>query len=378
MPDLWMDVDVALAEVPINLLPLIDDTDFKTREESVVYNQAGLDLVWNFVTTAGAMTQTAVTPTDTAGVYDFVSQLNGLYTIEIPASGGGTINNDTEGFGWFTGFATGVLPWRGPVIGFRAAGLNNLLIDTAYSATRGLSGTALPDAVADAATGLPVSDAGGLDLDTKLANTNEVTAARMAALTDWIDAGRLDLLLDAITAAVITNAAGADIAADIIAMKVDTAAILIDTMTTLQAELDAIQAAVITNAAGADVAADIIAMKAVADAIQVVTDKMVFTVANLLDSNMLAISGDAPAADKLEEGATALVLGVCEGVPTTTNIPSDLTETTIDHYKGRAVTFTTGAVAGQVTDVTGYAADGALTVTALTNAPAAADKFVLS
>jgi hypothetical protein len=37
-----------------------------------------------------------------------------------------------------------------------------------YSATRGLAGTALPAAAADAAGGLPVSDAGGLDLDTAL------------------------------------------------------------------------------------------------------------------------------------------------------------------------------------------------------------------
>jgi len=56
----------------------------------------------------------------------------------------------------------------------------------------------LPNAAADAPGGVPISDAGGLDLDTKLANTNEVTAARMAALTDWIDGGRLDTLLDAI------------------------------------------------------------------------------------------------------------------------------------------------------------------------------------
>lgn len=34
-----------------------------------------------------------------------------------------------------------------------------------YSATRGLTGTALPAAVADAAGGVPVSDAGGLDID---------------------------------------------------------------------------------------------------------------------------------------------------------------------------------------------------------------------
>lgn len=37
-----------------------------------------------------------------------------------------------------------------------------------YSATRGLAGTALPAADADAAGGLPISDAGGLDLDTAL------------------------------------------------------------------------------------------------------------------------------------------------------------------------------------------------------------------
>jgi len=129
MADLWMDVDAALSEVPINIMPLLDDGDFKSREESVVYNQAGLDLVWNFVTSAGAMSQTAVTPTDTAGDYDWVNQGNGMYSIEIPASGGASINNDTEGYGWFTGFATGVLPWRGPVIGFRAAALNDALID---------------------------------------------------------------------------------------------------------------------------------------------------------------------------------------------------------------------------------------------------------
>jgi len=74
-----------------------------------------------------------------------------------------------------------------------------------YSVTRGLSGTALPAAAADAAGGLPISDAGGLALDTQLANTNEVTAARMGALTDWINGGRLDLILDIIAADTTTD-----------------------------------------------------------------------------------------------------------------------------------------------------------------------------
>lgn len=199
MADIWMDVDTALSEVPVNVFPLTDDTDFKTRETSVAYDAAGMDLVWNFVTTAGAFTQTAVTPT-TGGSYDWTHQGDGMYTIEIPASGGASINNDTEGFGWFSGVATGVLPWRGPIIGFRASGINNKLIDDAYSTERGLAGTALPAAAADAAGGLPISDAGGLDVDTIL---GRITEARMGALTDWINGGRLDLILDAIAGDVV-------------------------------------------------------------------------------------------------------------------------------------------------------------------------------
>lgn len=77
-----------------------------------------------------------------------------------------------------------------------------------YSATRGLAGTALPNAAADAAGGLPISDAGALDLDAKLAHTEEVTVARMGALTDWIDGGRLDLLIDALLTRLTATRAG--------------------------------------------------------------------------------------------------------------------------------------------------------------------------
>jgi HK97 family phage major capsid protein len=99
--------NIALAEVPVNALPLLDDTDFKTRETAVAHNAAGMDLVWNFISATGAFTQTAVTPT-TGGVYDWTHQGDGIYTIEIPKSGGGSINNDAVGVGWFSGVATGV------------------------------------------------------------------------------------------------------------------------------------------------------------------------------------------------------------------------------------------------------------------------------
>ena len=114
--EIVMNVGVAVT-VPVNILPLLDDTDFKTRETAVAYNAAGMDLVWNFVTRAGVQTQTAVTPT-TGGDYDWSHKGDGMYNIEIPASGGASINNNAEGYGWFTGIATGVLPWRGPIIQF--------------------------------------------------------------------------------------------------------------------------------------------------------------------------------------------------------------------------------------------------------------------
>lgn len=139
------------------------------------------------------------------------------------------------------------------------------------SPTRGTAGTALPNAAADAPNGLPISDAGGLDLDAKLANTNEVTAARMGALTDWIDGGRLDLLLDVVKAktdnlpidpadeslliaatdAIMSRLgvpAGASVSADVAALKVDTAAILTDTGMTLEGHLTDIKGATFNGA----------------------------------------------------------------------------------------------------------------------------------
>jgi hypothetical protein len=127
MSKILMLVDTAVT-VPVNIYPLTDDTDFKSREVGIVYNQAGMDLVWNFVTKAGVITQTAVTPT-TGGDYDWTHSGDGMYKIEIPASSGASINNDAEGFGWFTGICTGVLAWAGPIIQFSPANVVNAIVD---------------------------------------------------------------------------------------------------------------------------------------------------------------------------------------------------------------------------------------------------------
>lgn len=129
MSVIWFDVDTALSEVAVNAAPIVDAATAATIKTDLAYNASGLALFWHFVTPAGAHTVTAVTPTS-GGAYDWAAQsTSGIYTIEIPASAGASINNDTEGFGYFTGVATGYLPWRSPTYGFRAAALNDALIE---------------------------------------------------------------------------------------------------------------------------------------------------------------------------------------------------------------------------------------------------------
>ena len=268
MCDLFVDVDTNVI-LPVNILPLLDDTDFKSIETAIVYNQAGLVLTWNFVTAAGVVTGNAITPT-TGGAFDWSEPLAdvGMYAIEMPASGqaAGT-NNDREGMGWFTGVATGVLPWRGPTIGFRRAALNDLFMDGStastnmedfFDGTGYAGGTAkLGVDVISISGDTTAADnaelmfdgtgyAGGsakLAVDVDTIKTQTVTCAAPVtvlasvgtAATSTAQTGDSFPLVSTevaeIYAAVITNAAGADIAADIIAVKADTAAILADTGT---------------------------------------------------------------------------------------------------------------------------------------------------
>jgi len=177
----------------------------------------------------------------------------------------------------------------------------------------------------------------------------------------------------------------ANLPADIDAILLDTGTTLDAAIAVVDANVDQIETAVITNAAGVDIAADIIALDTVADAIKVITDQIVFTVANQIDANMLAISGDATAADRLEAMMDGIIIAqVADASATTTAFAADgFTEATDDHFNGRLITFITGALTAQQTDITDYDAAGGpqgaqeLTVTALTEAPANNDFFVI-
>ena len=78
-------------------------------------------------------------------------------------------------------------------------------------------------------------------------------------------------------------------------------------------------------------------------------------------------------------GFASVISGSVASGATATNIPTNLSESTDDHYNGRTLTFTTGALKGQSSDITDYHGGAKeLVVTQLTEAPDQGDEFVIS
>jgi len=107
--------------------------------------------------------------------------------------------------------------------------------------------------------------------------------------------------------------------------------------------------------------------------------------AGRVHADATAISGSTDAADKLEASVETVVIGTVNTGNTaatqTTFVSDDITEATADHYNGRIVIWTSGNLAGLATDITDYELDGngegAFTVTAMVEAPANDDTFVI-
>ena len=86
--------------------PCIDDTDFKSLEEAIAYNAAGMDVSLIVEKTDGTTAVTAITLT-TAGTSDWTHKDGGYYEIEITAA-----QNAEEGIAYVRGVCTGVLPFE--------------------------------------------------------------------------------------------------------------------------------------------------------------------------------------------------------------------------------------------------------------------------
>jgi hypothetical protein len=88
--------------------PLVDDTDFKSLEESITYNAAGMDISLIIEKTDGTSTTTAITLT-TGGTSDWTHKDGGYYEVEITS-----VQNAEEGIAYVRGICTGVLPFESP------------------------------------------------------------------------------------------------------------------------------------------------------------------------------------------------------------------------------------------------------------------------
>jgi hypothetical protein len=104
-----------------------------------------------------------------------------------------------------------------------------------------------------------------------------------------------------------------------------------------------------------------------------------------LQVDAVELNSVAASAANLEKAASAIIRGTVDHTAftaTTTIFESDdITEATADHYNGRIVTFTSGALLGQSTDITDYALNGGrgrFTVTALTELPPDNATFVIT
>jgi phage baseplate assembly protein W len=143
-------------------------------------------------------------------------------------------------------------------------------------------------------------------------------------------------------------------------------AILVDTGTTLDGKLNTIDGIVddILTDTGTTLPASIAALPTAAANADAVWDE--------------ARSGHATAGT-FGESFQGVVNGqAITGTLSTTQMTTNLTEATDDHYNGRIVVFLTGNLAGQATDITDYTgATKLITMTALTEAPANGDRFVI-
>lgn len=105
---------------------------------------------------------------------------------------------------------------------------------------------------------------------------------------------------------------------------------------------------------------------------------------DVLHSNLVSISNSTLAVAMLKlaaEGMVSLTVDNTAHTPTTTEFEADdITEATATHYKDRVVLWTTGALKGQVAEITAYSLVGGrghFTVTAMTEAPANNDTGIL-
>lgn len=151
----------------------IIDSTTGAPETGVAYDTAGIALWYRregaAVTAITEVTLAALTTAHTDGGFLHIS--DGEYRLDLPDAAFTTGANYVD----YGGTVTGMV-----VIGGRVR-----LVDYSLEDSVRMGLTALPNAAADAAGGLPISDAGGLDLDAKVGNLNYTSGDLDVNVQSW-------------------------------------------------------------------------------------------------------------------------------------------------------------------------------------------------
>jgi len=192
------------------VIRIIDSSD-GTPETGVDYDTSGIDLWYRREgATKTSITEAALGSLDAAHSDGGIEHIgDGYYRLDLPDAA-------------VAAGADGVMV-GGTVTGMIVIGVYVPLVDyDPYDSVR-MGMTALPNAAADAAGGLPISDAGGLDLDAQIGTDIDDLVSRLTATR----AGYLDNLnghtpQTGDNYARLGAPAGASVSADIAAVKTDT------------------------------------------------------------------------------------------------------------------------------------------------------------
>jgi len=241
------------------VIRILDSTTF-LPENAVEHNTAGIDLWWRREQeTKTVIVEAALAALDTAHADGGIELIgDGYYRLDLPdaAVAAGAGENSVQ--------------IGGTVTGMIVIGNEHALFDCDPYNAINMGMSALPNAAANAAGGMPTSAAGGLALDTIGADTAAIlvdTDTMEADLKTYMDGIETNLDVHIEDNDTLIDTAITDIAA----VKADTAAILIDTDTMeadLKTEIDANETKIDTAIV------DIAAVKADTAAILIDTDTM--------------------------------------------------------------------------------------------------------
>ena len=166
--------------------PVISDGDFVTIVSDMVPSDCTVAIMLEGLEGGAGFTSDAITCSD-AGSYILAHKTQGYYTLTLPASGGATFNNDTEGVLRGIGRHADVLPFATPAYDIITSDAYNRIVvgGTKFTTSDMLDSVISQISGADGDTLMDLSEQLDSDVTYSQVAKSEATLARSDALAAW-------------------------------------------------------------------------------------------------------------------------------------------------------------------------------------------------